>query len=179
MQMIKFNEDVNIEEKIQEIEILMKKTKNIRMYKRYSVIRNHLLGFSNKKISEMEILAPHTVGIYINKYYQNGLDGLTMKYDNCGSERKLSPIQEKELLDIISNHTPNEVGFINRYNWTIALVKEYIKNKYNIEFCTSATHVVMKRLGLSHTRPTYILAKADEEKQHQFIEDFDLLKKIL
>lgn len=177
--MIKFNEDVNIDEKIQEIETVMKETKNIRMYKRYSVIRNHLLGFTNKKTAEIEMIAPHTVGIYVNKYYKHGLDGLTMKYYNCGSERKLSATQEKELLDIISNHTPNEVGFINRYNWTIAIVREYIKNKYDIDFCVSATHVVMKRLGLSHTRPTYVLAKADKEKQKQFIEDFNSLKKIL
>lgn len=86
--MIKFNEDVNIEEKINEVEVIMKNTKNIRMYKRYSVIRNHLLGLTNKKIAEIEMLAPHTVGIYINKYYDKGLDGLVMKYNNCGSQRK-------------------------------------------------------------------------------------------
>lgn len=177
--MIKFTDDVNIKEKIEELEILMKKTKNIRMYKRYSVIRNHLLGLTNNKIAELEMIAPHTVGIYVNKYYKSGLDGLIMKYDNCGSERKLSSSQENELLDVISNHTPNEVGFLNKSNWTIALVREYIKNTYDVEFCISATHVVMKRLGLSHTRPTYVLAKADKEKQEQFVADFELLKKIL
>lgn len=177
--MIKFSQDVDINEKIEEVEIAMKKTKNIRMYKRYSVIRNHLLGFTNKKIAQLEMIAPHTVGIYINNYYKDGLDGLIIKYYNCGSERKLSSSQEKELLSIISNNTPNEVGFINKSNWTIALVREYIKNTYDIDFCISATHVVMKRLGLSHTRPTYVLAKADKEKQKQFLEDFDLLKKIL
>lgn len=176
--MIKFNEDVNIEEKINEVEVIMKNTKNIRMYKRYSVIRNHLLGLTNKKIAEIEMLAPHTVGIYINKYYDKGLDGLVMKYNNCGSQRKLSQLQEKELLDVISNHTPNDIGFTNRYNWTISIVKEYIKNNYDIDFCISATHVVMKRLGLSHTRPTYVLAKSDKDKQKHFKENFNLLKKI-
>lgn len=177
--MIKFNEDVNIEEKIKEVEIIMKKTKNIMMYKRYSVIRNHLLGLTNKKIAKIEMIAPHTVGIYINKYYDKRLDGLAMKYYNCGSESKLSPLQEKELLDVISNHTLNEVVFHNRYNWTISIVKEYIKNNYDIDFCMSATHVVIKRLVLSHTRPTYVLAKSHKDKQEDFLKDFNLLKEYL
>lgn len=176
--MIKFDKDINIEEKINEVEVAMKNSKNIRMYKRYSVIRNHLLGYTNKNIAKMEIIAPHTVGIYVKNYYQSGLEGLGMKYDNCGSERKLSTKQEIELLDVISHCTPSQVGFENRYNWTIAIVKEYLENMYDVKYCLSATHVVMKRLGLTHTRPTYVLAKADKGKQEQFKENFDLLKKI-
>jgi len=33
------------------------------------------------------------------------------------------------------------------------------------------------RLKLSYTRPTYVLAKADPEKQKQFREDFETVKK--
>ncbi len=37
--------------------------------------------------------------------------------------------------------------------------------------------IVLKRLGLSYTRPTYTLAKADPEKQKQFVQDFEECKK--
>jgi len=36
---------------------------------------------------------------------------------------------------------------------------------------------VLYRLNLSFTRPTYTLAKADPQKQEEFKEKFELLKK--
>lgn len=38
---------------------------------------------------------------------------------------------------------------------------------------------VLYRLDLSYTRPTYVLAKADKEKQENFKKDFRILKKHL
>jgi len=36
---------------------------------------------------------------------------------------------------------------------------------------------VLHRLNLSYTRPTYTLAKADPQKQEEFKQEFELLKK--
>ena len=36
---------------------------------------------------------------------------------------------------------------------------------------------MLDRMGLSYTRPTYVLAKADKQKQEQFIKDFEKVKK--
>ena len=58
-------------------------------------------------------------------------------------------------------------------------LKVLIKNKFNINMCHSAVYVAMDRLNLSYTRPTYVLAKSDKEKQEKFKLDFELLKKIL
>lgn len=43
--------------------------------------------------------------------------------------------------------------------------------------CHSAMCLVLHRLNLSYTRPTYVLAKADKIKQEKFKEDFEVLKK--
>ena len=37
----------------------------------------------------------------------------------------------------------------------------------------------MWNMGLSYTRPTYVLAKADKQKQEQFVQDFEKVKKLL
>lgn len=177
--MNKLNEYTDKNDKIEELKLALKNEKNIRMYKRYSVLLKHLQGINNKDISEMEILDPHTVGLYIKKYTTGGLDALKMNYNNCGKKRKLSLEQEDELRNVITENLPEDVGFENRCNWTIELVKDYIKNKFDIEMALSSVHVVMQRLGLSHTRPTYVLAKADKQKQEKFKEDFEELKKIL
>ena len=70
-------------------------------------------------------------------------------------------------------YTPEEVGFKNRCNWTIALVQESIQKKFNVNMCHRAVYVAMDRLNLSYTRPTYVLAKADKEKQEIFKQDFE------
>ena len=79
-----------------------------------------------------------------------------MKY-SPGKKRKLSKEQEVKLVDIITNHTPEEVGFKNRCNWTIALVQEYIHRIFNVKMCHSAVYISMDRLNPSYTRPTYVL----------------------
>lgn len=177
--MVELSELTDKNNKIEEVKLALKNEKNIRMYKRYSVLLKHLQGINNKDIGEMEMLDPHTVGLYIRKYTTGGLDALKMNYSNCGKKRKLSPEQEKEIRNTIIENLPEEVGFENRCNWTIELVKEYIKDKFDIDMASSSVHVVMHRLGLSHTRPTYVLAKADKQKQEKFMVDFEGLKKIL
>ena len=100
---------------ILELESAMKKTKNVRMYKRYSVVLKYFQGFKNKKIAEMEGLEEHAVGSYIKKYKAKGLEGLDMK-KAPGTPRKLSSDQEQKLISVITNNTPDEVDFESRKN---------------------------------------------------------------
>lgn len=161
---------------ILELETAMKKTKNLRMYKRYSVVLKHFQGFQNKIIAEMEGLEEHAVGSYIKKYIYQGLEGLTMK-KAPGAPRKLSIEQEQKLVYVITNNTPDEVGFESRKNWTIELVRQWVIVNFNIIIKHSSMAVILHRLNLSYTRPTYVLKKADKEKQDAFKKDFENLKK--
>ncbi len=63
----------------------------------------------------MECLEKYTVDIYIKDYIDNRLKGLEMKYSS-GKKRKLSKEQQIELVNIITTHTPEDVGFKNRCN---------------------------------------------------------------
>lgn len=94
---------------ILELEAAMKETKNVRMYRRYSVVLKHFQGFQNRVIAEMEGLEEHAVGSYIKKYKSNGLEGLAMK-KVPGAPRKLNTKQEQKLIHVITNNTPDEVG---------------------------------------------------------------------
>jgi DNA-binding NarL/FixJ family response regulator len=68
------------EDDIKEIITALKNTKNVRLYKRYSVILKHFEGFTNRKIAEMENIDEHTVGSYIKNCKANKLDGLNMRH---------------------------------------------------------------------------------------------------
>lgn len=164
------------EDDIKEIITALKNTKSVRLYKRYSVVLKHFEGFTNRKIAEMENIDEHTVGSYIKNYKANKLDGLNMGR-SCGKKRRINTEQEKLLVDIITTKTPDEVGFESRKNWTIELIRQWVIKELNITMSHRGMAEVLYRLNLSYTRPTYVLAKADKEKQEQFKNDFEELKK--
>jgi transposase len=170
------NENLTLDEKITDIKVAMKETKNIRMYKRYLVILKYLEGNSNVDIAKMVLLEKHAVGDYIRKYKANGLTGLEMKH-GTGAPRKLSKEQETLLFETITNRTPDEVGFESRKNWTIEIARQWIINTFAVNHSHRGTHEVLRRLNLSYTRPTYVLKKADKEKQEEFKVTFEGLKK--
>jgi hypothetical protein len=84
-------------EEIITIRKLLRTTKDPVMYRKYLVIRLHMNGQTNKSIAEMVDLAPHTVGIYINTYKSQGIDGLVPKKPP-GRPRFLTKKQESELI---------------------------------------------------------------------------------
>lgn len=161
---------------ISEIKIAMKEEKNLRTYKRYSVVLKHFQGFTNRSISAMEGLDVHSVATYIKTYKEHGIGALTAK-KSTGAPRKLSKEQEDIIVDLITNNTPDEVGFDSRKNWTIELVRQWIISNFNIIIKHSSMAVILHRLNLSYTRPTYVLKKADKEKQEIFKSNFEALKK--
>ena len=164
------------EEKVLELEKAMKETRSLRMYKRYSVVLKHFQGFTNRKIAEMERLDTHTVGTYIKNYKSNGLDGLVMN-TSPGAPRTLTQKQEEQLVEIVTTKTPDQFGYKGRKNWTIELIRDWTNTEFNVDIKHSSMGVILHRLNLSYTRPTYVLKKADKDKQDKFIEDFKELKK--
>lgn len=62
-------------------------------------------------------------------------------------------------------------------NWNSRIIAQYVKDVYDIEIEASSIRRLMKRMGFTYTRPTYVLMKADEEKQKEFEEKFEDIKK--
>ena len=90
---------------------------------------------------------------------------------------KLTAEQEKELYDVITKKLPKDVGFEPFCNWTAPLACRYVKTVFNVEFSERGMRDVFYRLNLSYTRPTYVLAKADAQKQAEFTEKLEKIKK--
>lgn len=70
------------------------------------------------------------------------------------------------------------MGFTANFNWTAGIVAEYILKEFNIHFTVKGATLLLKRLNLSFTRPTYILANADTKKQEQFCKEFTMVKNL-
>jgi hypothetical protein len=112
MDILVFNKIDGHEDDIKEIITALKNTKNVRLYKRYSVVLKHFEGFINRKIAEMENI---TVRSYIKEYKAKQLDGLNMGH-SFAKKRRINTEQEKLLVDIITTKTADEVGFKSRKN---------------------------------------------------------------
>jgi transposase len=160
----------------QEIKGLIKKTKVKWLSQRYYTIFYHLKGYKNKEIGRLLSLDEHTIGIYINKYNENGVSGLNRHYSS-GAPRYLDKEQEKELVNTVTKNTPDEVGFEPRKNWNINIIRQWVKKTYGVEYSHSGMAAVLYRLNLSFTRPAYVLCKANAKKQEEFKEKFKEYKK--
>ena len=91
--------------------------------------------------------------------------------------RFLTDEQEKELFHIISTCTPEEAGVGVFANWTALLACRLVEERFRVKFSERGMRDLFYRIGLSYTRPTYTLNKADPEKQDAFHRQFEDLKK--
>lgn len=158
------------------IKKIMKKTKDIRMHKKLLVIQLHMRKYQNKHIASIVSLDEHTVGIYIKHYQTDSIEGLTPKKQS-GRPCLLTNEQEDKLYATIKEKTPDEEGFDPFKNWTASIACLWVEREFNVKFSVGGMTDLFHRINLSNTRPTYVLAKADSEKQAQFIEDFECVKK--
>jgi len=163
-------------EEMQAIQRLLRSTKDPVMYRKYLVIRLHMKGLTNKHIAEIVALDRKTVGIYIRKYILWGVDELIPK-KSPGRPCFLTKEQEQQIYNAISEKTPDEEGFEGIKNWTAKIACLWVFQQFGVQYQVNGMLDLFHRLKLSYTRPTYVLAKADPEKQEQFRKDFEVVKK--
>ncbi len=166
----------HLDARINELEQCMKNEKNRRLYERYQAIMLHLKGYTNIKIAEIIGRSNLTIGTYVKRYQETGIAGLELS-SSPGAPRRLTPEQEERISEIVLHHTPAELGLKPEMNWTAPLLREWIYREWNIIYKDRAVLNILHRLGFSHTRPTYTLEKADEQKQQVFRETFETYKK--
>lgn len=162
---------------LQEVENRLKHEKDRRMYERYQTIRLHLLGHDKDQIAAILGRSERTIRTYLKQYSVTGLDGLQMKF-SPGRNVRLTKEQQADLKRTIIESLPHEVGFTAKFNWTLEIISEFIHREFGKRYSLRGVSLMMHRLGMSYTKPTYTLAAADEEKQQEFVEKtFPGLKK--
>ena len=162
---------------ITELQEAMGQTNDRRLYQRYQAVFLFFSGYKVKEITRIIGRSANTVRTYISTYTKEGIEGL-QPGRSTGKPKKLTEEQERQLASVVADQLPSEVGFENRANWTLSIIAQYVKREWDISYSIKGMSIVMARLGLSYTRPTYTLAHADPEKQRKFNEEtFPKLKK--
>lgn len=153
----------NNEEEIKFLESEMNKyQKEFKLYRRIQAVRMVKLGESISKTADYIHVHRNSVGNWVKKYDEQGIDGLKADYSNCGAESRLTDEQLMELYEIIINSD-------KRY--TISEVRQLIKKNYDITYSIKQVWVITrKKLGLNYCKPYLIYNEAPENAE-------DLLKK--
>lgn len=157
--------------------LALKSTTEKRAAQRLYTVVHYLEGYKQHEIAKLLKIDVHTVSQYIKKYKAGGINNLIERKYSPGSPRLLTTEQERNMVIVITEHTPDEVGFPPSKNWNLRIIREWVKRNYGVEYSQGGMAEVLRRLNLSYTRPTYTLKKADPEKQAQFMQDFELFKK--
>jgi transposase len=165
-------------EELEKVKKAMDSEKVTRVYKRFRSLYLYLSGITCEEVAEIVDLSRTTVCRINQIYREQSLQGIPDKLHK-GRQKRMTSEQESALKELILNQVPFDVGFPAEFNWTAGLIAKYIKREYGFDYNIKGITKILERLGLSYTRPTYVLAKADKQKQEQFIRDFDKLKKLV
>ena len=149
----------------------MKHARDRRLFERYQTVWLVLNGHTYAQVSKTIGRSVTTVFNYMRAYRQGGLGALNLQH-SPGRPRYLTAEQQQQVKDVVTNKTPQDVGFPAERNWTAPLVARYIAETFQVEFSERGARSLLYRLGFSCTRPTYTLAKADPEKQKKFKRQF-------
>jgi transposase len=83
-----------------------------------------------------------------------------------GRKRKLSESQQKEFEQAV-HEPPEEVG-IDAPAWAPALVKEFLEDRYGVEYSYPSCRRLLKEAGLSYQKHRRSAAEAEESDQEAF-----------
>lgn len=164
------------EKEYSQLLLASKNEKSVKQKKRYDAVLLYMEGYERNQIAEILHIPYRTVCDHISGYQKEGIDALIL-IKHTGAPRKLSDEQEHTLIHIISTQTPEEAGIGIFANWTSSLACKLAEEKFGVIFSDRGMRNLFERVGLSYTRPTYTLKKADPKKQEQFRKDFETLKK--
>lgn len=170
---------MNREQAIRELEEARHVASDRRSFERYQAQALLLWwkGYSPPTIGEIIGRSPSTIHNYVNAYKEGGIPGLE-RGKSPGKPSKLSLNQQHVLKETIAYQTPADVGFPARYNWTLHLAVQFIHREWDVTYTLKGASKLLHSLGLSYTRPTYTLQKADPAQQQTFVKDtFPALKK--
>lgn len=131
-----------------------------------TVITMRYNGYSNAQIIENTGLSNVSIVKHIKQWNSNGLKSIE---DNRGGKKptKLEPQMIDELISVVLQRTPIELGFIS-HTWTCNLLILYIHQTYGIKISIGTIWTILKQHKLSYKRAQAKPTKADKKEQEAF-----------
>lgn len=149
------------------------------MRNRITAVRLVMEGKLGKEVAEICNLHRQSVSEYVHRFNEGGMDLLLERKFGKGRPYFLTEEQQMELKEIILTSAPSDHGLGTAVSWTTPIISEYIHRTYDVRMTRTGVLRMLWRLSLRYTRPTYVLKKADPEKQRLFSHQLEWIKKTL
>jgi len=149
----------------EDISLLLKQERNAAVKERLTYVSMYANGITKRDIAKMVGRTKETVGTWINKYFEGGIESIQ---DNRGGDNKsfLTNENKEELRDVITNTYP-----IVYKGWDGKILVDLIESKYGVRYTRAGVYALLKSLGITHKIATKIDPKKSEAKIATWKED--------
>ena len=125
-------------------------------------------GYTEAQIKDLTGMAQYRINQIWQMYKADGKIPKPKKRGRkIGEKKLLSPEQEKEIKQLITDKNPDQLKFAC-FLWTINTVRELIRQKYSIELGKETMREYLESWGMSSQRPAKRAYKQDEKAVEAF-----------
>lgn len=170
------NKTLKFEITDKEVVQFQKRMKDFWIWKRAEIIRLASIGYNNHEIEEITGINEKNVRSWINRFNDEGFDGLLRRISNI-HRGELTKEQIEELKSNLKK-APTDFGF-NTYSWTAKLVWKHVENEFGVKYHRRHIYRLITRIGYKLGKPYVINKKQSEEEVEKFYHKIipDTLKK--
>lgn len=162
---------------ISDLRQLEKKEKQTSRQRRITAVRMVMEGYTMVDVAAILGMHRQSVASYVKKFKEHALEGLLTRKQIPGKKPYLTNQQQEELKQLILHTTPAELQFGQESFWNTRNIQYIIKEKFAICMSREGIRKMLHRMNFSYTNATYVLKKANKEKQMQFQKQLDMIKK--
>lgn len=157
---------------------LEKKEKKASNQRRIIAVRMIMEGYMAIEIAKILGIHRQSVSSYIIKFEKGGIEELLARKPIPGKQPRLRATQQQELKELVLHSTPTELDISQDSFWNTRTIQLLIQQKFDVDLSRESIRTMLHRLKLSYTRATYVLKKADKQKQQRFQNQIQVIKKL-
>ena len=150
------------------LSFLGEQIKKPRVERRIIALRLIASGQQAIDIAKILDVNERTVRTWVSKFNQDGIK--TLGYIKpLGGKPHLTHAEEKELVEAIRKGPPSEMKIEVWRGWA---VREWVKQRFGVEYSESGIYCVLHRLGFSSLMPRPLHPDSDKDVQEEFKKNF-------
>lgn len=134
-------------------------------------------GYTMVDVAHILGMHRQSVASYAKKFKKHAIERLFTRKQIPGKKPYLTMQQQGELKQLILNTTPAELQYGQESFWNTRNIQYVIKEKFSICISREGIRKMLHRMNSPYTNATYVLKKANKEKQIQFQKQLDMIKK--
>ncbi|USK62416.1 helix-turn-helix domain-containing protein [Peribacillus asahii] len=138
-----------------------KRTKEARDRTRLTAVRLVMEGYKAIDVAALLNIYRQSVSTYVKNFEEGGISKLLHRKTPSGRVPYLSKEEQNEIKQTILTKTPQELGVGLESHWNTKVIQYYLFKQFGVWMTREGIRVMLHRLELRYTYPTYVLKKVE------------------